>query len=113
MRGDLQHRIGRRVKDGVSSANVFSAELVKNGCAATGIIPDKLQSRFPLDRINQFVGKSQEYREWLVEYDPGDFPVTGGSVLAGRAFLHFAETGKMRQSEGLPGPGIFFVQYLG
>src|SRR3982750_1552656 len=91
---------------------MFLAELLGNGRSGRGIIANKLYSCALLDGRNQPGRKSQEHREWLVQNGTGNFPMSSGGVFPGGALLHFAEAGKMRQTESLVGPGIIFVQNL-
>src|ERR1700736_1076810 len=58
VRRDLQNGIGRSVKDGISGFDMLGAKLFQYGGTAAGIVADEFYSRFPLDRIDQFVGES-------------------------------------------------------
>jgi hypothetical protein len=90
VRGDLENRIGRRVEDRFAGADMLGAEFLKNGRAALRIVTDELHTGISLDRADEFVGKTVEGRKRFVENNASNFPVPGGGVLAGGAFLHLA-----------------------
>ena len=60
--------------------------------------------------MHQLVRKFLKHRERLIDNDPRDFPMPGGGVFAGGAFLHFAEAGEDRQRRLLVRPRIVGVQ---
>src|ERR1700682_1256817 len=98
MRGDLQNRIGRCVKNGMAGPHMFCAQLLQDGRATTRVVSDKCYACFALDLADKLIRELFEDGKWFIDNRTGDFPMSGRGIFSGRAFLHFAEARQIRLS---------------
>ena len=89
MRGDLKHAVGRRIHDGLASANVLRTESIDDFGARCHDVAQRAaaDATFELGHPIRWksLGKS---RKRALEDDTHHFPMPGDRVLAGRSLRH-------------------------